>query len=199
MARLGEALAALHAEGELSANAVAVIRLLVLTGCRKGEILTLQWPFVSFERRCLDLPDSKTGAKVVPLAAPALEMLAGLPRHQAKRGEPDWVFPAARGGGGYSLPYKDWQRVAARAGLPGVRIHDLRHSYASVAVSDGVSLNVTAKLLGHRQSRTTERYAHLSDDPVRAAAERTARRIADAMRGTSDRAGVVKLDRGKHA
>jgi integrase len=197
VAHLGEALVALQAEGELNAYAAAAIRLLVLTGCRKSEILTLQWPFVNFERRCLDLPISKSGAKIVPLAAPALEVLAGLPRHEAKAGHPQWVFPAARGGGCYSLPYKDWQRVAARAGLPGVRMHDLRHSFASVAVSDGASLYVTAKLLGHRQSRTTERYAHLSDSPVRAAAERTAKRLADAMRGDVTGGEVVPLERGK--
>jgi integrase len=190
VARLGEALVTLQAEGELNAHAAAAIRLLVLTGCRKSEILTLQWPFVSFNRRCLDLPDSKTGAKAVPLAPSALEVLAGLPRDEPRAGRSHWVFPAARGGGCYSLPYKDWQRVAARAGLPGVRMHDLRHSYASVAVSDGISLYITAKLLGHRQSRTTERYAHLHDDPVRAAAERTAKRLADAMRGSAGANGV---------
>jgi integrase len=197
IARLGEALVTLQTESELNAHAAAVIRLLVLTGCRKSEVLTLQWPFISFNRRCLDLPDSKTGAKVVPLAAPALEVLAALPRDEPRAGHPHWVFPAARGGGCYSLPYKDWQRVATRAGLPGVRLHDLRHSFASVAVSDGISLYVTAKMLGHRQSRTSERYAHLSDDPVRAATERTAKRLADAMRGVFPGGEIMKLERGK--
>ncbi len=194
--RLGEALVALQAEGSLNAHAVGAIRLLILTGCRKSEILTLQWPFVSFERRCLDLPDSKTGAKVVTLAAPALDVLAGLPRHEPRKGRPNWVFPAARGDGCYSMPYKDWQRVAARAGLPGVRVHDLRHSYASVAVSDGISLHVTAKLLGHRQSRTTERYGHLSPGAVQEAAEHTAKRLADALRGGAAGGQVVRLGRG---
>lgn len=185
-----------QAEGGLNRHAAAAIRLLILTGCRKSEILTLEWPFVSFERRCLNLPVSKSGAKAVPLAASALDVLAGLSRDEARAGRPHWVFPAARGGGPYSLPYKDWQTVAARAGLPGVRLHDLRHSYASVAVSDGTSLYITAKLLGHKQSRTTERYAHLEDSPVRAAAERTAKRIADAMRGAAGGGEVVPLGKG---
>lgn len=193
LARLGEALTALVAESEINPHAAAIIRLLILTGCRKSEILTLQWPFVDFERRCLRLPTSKTGAKVVQLGAPALEILADLPRYENAAKGPAWVFPATRGDGYFSLPYKDWQTITAKAGLDGLRIHDLRHSFASACVADGVPLYITGKLLGHTQSRTTERYAHLGDTPVRAAADRTAKRLAEAMRGAGGK--VVKLDR----
>lgn len=193
MARLGDALAQLVAEAEINPHAAAIIRLLILTGCRKSEILTLQWPFVDFERACLRLPTSKTGAKTVQLGAPALEILAGLPRYESKAKGPAWVFPATRGDGYFSLPYKDWQTITAKAGLDGVRIHDLRHSFASACVADGVPLFITGKLLGHTQSRTTERYAHLGDTPLRAAADRTAKRLAEAMRGGGGK--VVKLDR----
>lgn len=111
-----------------------------------------------------------------------LALLAELPR---KQGSP-WVFPAERGAGHLTLPYKDWQRVAERANLPEVRLHDLRHSFASAAVAGGASLYLTSKLLGHKQSRTTERYAHFADDPVRAASNLTANRLADALNGGKD-------------
>lgn len=184
LARLGEAVAAMESEGALHPYAAAVIRLLATTGCRKGEILGLQWPFVDFERRVLDLRDSKTGERPVPLGAAALAVLADLARIKSAAGQPAWVFPAGRGAlGHYSFPYRDWQRVAARAGLANVRLHDLRHSFASLAVSSGTSLYVLSKLLGHSSQRMSERYAHLGDDPLRAAADATARRVADAMNG----------------
>lgn len=189
VARLGEAIIALVQQSRLNPKVAAVIRLLLLTGCRKSEILSLQWSFVSFDRQCLDLPDSKTGARVVPLSAAALDVLAAMPREHAS----PWVFPAERGEGHLTLPYKDWQRVAERADLPGVRLHDLRHSFASAAVAGGASLYLTAKLLGHKQSRTTERYAHFADDPVRAAANAIAGRIADSLNGIGAGDKVARL------
>ncbi len=187
LARLGDTLAAAERDGE-NPFAIAGIRLLLLTGARKSEILTLQWEYVDMDRRCLRLPDSKTGAKVIPLGAPALEVLASLPRTQ---GNP-YVLAGATGGHYVALP-KAWARLRKRAGLDNVRLHDLRHSFASVAVSAGDSLFLVGKVLGHRQSRTTEIYAHLSDDPVRAVADRTARQIAAAMNGDGDSANVVEL------
>ena len=175
LARLADALAAMEAEHRLNRTATAAIRLLLLSGCRKSEILTLRWEWVDVERGVLRLPDSKTGAKVVPLAAAAVKLLAELPR----RG--DYVLPAAKGTGHYTGLQKDWERVRARAGLAGVRVHDLRHSFASFAVADGNSLYLIGKVLGHKQARTTEIYAHLADDPIRAVADRTAARIAAAM------------------
>ncbi|HJU20475.1 MAG TPA: tyrosine-type recombinase/integrase [Stellaceae bacterium] len=181
MARLGDTLAAMEAEKSISATAAAAVRLLLLTGCRKSEILTLRWGWIDFERGCLRLPDSKTGAKVVPLAAAALEMLNELPRDPKS----DFVLPAAKGDGHHVGLQKAWERVRVRANLPDVRLHDLRHSFASFAVADGNTLFMVGKVLGHKQARTTEVYAHLADDPVRAVADRTAARIAAAMKGNA--------------
>jgi len=111
----------------LSTNAAAAVRLLMLTGCRKAEILSLRWEWVDFQRSCLRLPDSKTGAKVVPLAAAALELLSTLRRRSP------YILPGARGSGHYTGLQKDWERLRARAGLDGLRLHDLRHSFASFA------------------------------------------------------------------
>jgi integrase len=117
---------------------------------------------------------------VVALAAAALELLAGL-RKRDPAGT--WVLPAAKGeGGAYTGLQKDWERIRERAGLPGVRLHDLRHSFASFAVADGHTLFLVGKALGHQQTRTTEIYAHLSDDPLRRVADRTASRINAALR-----------------
>lgn len=193
LAKLGDALAAMEAEHQLSATATAAIRLLLLSGCRKAEILTLRWEWVDIERRVLRLPDSKTGPKVVPLAAAAIKLLTELPRGG------DYVLPAAKGAGHYTGLQKDWERVRARAGIGGVRIHDLRHSFASFAVADGNSLYLIGKVLGHKQARTTEIYAHLADDPIRAVADRTAARIAAAMAPAGERnpANVVSIRRGR--
>lgn len=193
LARLADILAAMAAEHRLSPTATAAIRLLLLSGCRKSEILSLRWEWVDVERGVLRLPDSKTGAKAVPLAAAAVKLLAGLPRNDA------FVLPAAKGAGHYTGLQKDWERVRARAGLNGVRVHDLRHSFASFAVADGNSLYLIGKVLGHKQARTTEIYAHLADDPIRVVADRTAARIAAAMApaGERDPAKVVPIRSGR--
>jgi integrase len=181
VARLSDTVAVMEREDRLSPGAAAAIRLLLLTGCRKSEILSLRWEWVDFERGCLRLPDSKTGPKVVPLAAAAMELLNGLPRAS------EYVLPAGKGIGHYTGLQKDWERVRVRAGLHGLRLHDLRHSFASFAVADGHTLFMVGKVLGHKQARTTEGYAHLATDPLRAIADRTAARIAAAMRsGTAE-------------
>ncbi len=175
VARLADAVAAMEAAHRLSATAATAVQLLLLTGCRKSEVLSLRWDWVDFERRMLRLPDSKTGAKVVPLGAAARKLLGKLPRRS------EFVLPAAKGFGYYVGLQKDWKRIRERAELPGLRIHDLRHSFASFAIADGNTLFMVGKVLGHKQARTTEVYAHLADDPVRAVADRTAARIASAM------------------
>ena len=143
---------------------------------------------MNFERACLRLPDSKTGAKVIPLGAPALEILASLPRLE---GNPH-VLPGAKKGAHFMGLPRAWERIKARAGLNDVRLHDLRHSFASVAAGAGDSLILIGALLGHRDQATTQRYAHLSNDPLRAAADRTSGRIAAAMGGQQE-AEVVEL------
>ncbi|HWB49133.1 MAG TPA: tyrosine-type recombinase/integrase [Stellaceae bacterium] len=185
VARLADAIADMESKLELSKTAAAAIRLLMLTGCRKSEILALRPEWVDAARGVLRLPDSKTGAKVVPLASAALELLAALPR------DGSYVLPAAKGDGHYVGIQKDWEKLRERANLPGLRLHDLRHSFASFAVADGNSLYMIGKVLGHRQARTTEGYAHLANDPLRAVADRTANRISAAMKGKKDSAGEV--------
>ena len=199
--KLGDALNAAERDGE-HPSGTAIIRLLLLTGCRLSEILTLQWSYVDFERSVARLPDSKTGAKVVRLGAPALKLLADLPRTESP-----FVFPRARGanisadrtrkvGQGHFVGIQRiWQRVRKAAGLEDVRIHDLRHAFASLSVMGGVSLHVTGALLGHRQAVTTQRYAHLADDPLQAAAERVSSAVAAALAPPKRKANVAKLRR----
>lgn len=183
VARWADTVARMEEERTLHPSAAAGLRLLVLTGCRKSEIMTLNWSFVDFERRCLRLPDSKTGEKVVHLPSAAIDVLRKLPRLS------NWVLPGdkrrrADGDGPYTGLQDAWERVRAHADLADVRIHDLRHSFASFAIADGQSLFMISKLLGHKQTRTTERYAHLAADPIQAAADKTAERISAAIRGT---------------
>jgi len=172
LARLGEALAAWPG----SPYAGAAIKLLVFTGARLGEILGLEWDWVALERGEARLPDSKTGAKTLHLPPPALEVLAGLPRLE---GVP-YVLGAKRG---TTFVEEPWRRLRAAAGLDDVRLHDLRHSFASIAVAGGMGLPIIGKMLGHTQASTTQRYAHLASDPVKAAAATVAGTIAAAMQG----------------
>ena len=188
LARLGVILARTEREGTVSTYVITAIRLLLFTGARLGEILTLKWEHVDIERACLRLPDSKTGQKVLYLNAPALEVLAALPRVE---GNPH-VICGERVGAHLVNLEKPWRRIRAKAGLDDVRIHDLRHSFASVGAAGGLSLPMIGKLLGHTQAATTERYAHLAADPVRAASEEIGKRIAAAMKGQGG-ADVVKL------
>jgi integrase len=160
--------------------AIAAIRILIFTGARKMEILGARWKWVDLERGVLRLPDSKTGAKTVVLTAPARKILAKLPREK----DNPFVFPGAKEKSHLVGLPRVWSRIKKRAGLTDVRLHDLRHSFASFAVSDGSSLFLLGKVLGHAQSKTTEKYAHLADDPVRAVADRTANRIEAAISGS---------------
>jgi integrase len=175
--RLGEVLAEAEIAG-VNPTHIAVIRTLALTGARLGEILRLRWSEIDFERGCLRLPDSKTGYKVVPLGAAALELLAGQERRS------DYVFPSdVKIGNPIADVSHVWQRVRKTAGLADVRLHDLRHSFASNIVNAGGTLPVIGALLGHRNIATTQRYAHLADDPLRAVADRAAGSIAAALAG----------------
>ncbi|HME71117.1 MAG TPA: site-specific integrase [Myxococcota bacterium] len=189
LGRLGDALAAAEAEGIELKGALAAIRLLILTGARRSEILSLQWPHVDLERRCLRLPDSKSGAKSVVLNAPALEALAGLARD---RSDSPWVIQGAKPGRPLVNITKPWFRLRTRAGLDGVRLHDLRHNYASIGAAAGMGLYIVGKLLGHTRATTTERYSHLAMDPLREASERIGARIAAALAGKPD-ADVVPI------
>jgi integrase len=174
LGRLGEAIAAAEALGVESPYALAALRLLILTGCRKNEILSAKHAYVDRWHRCLRLPDSKTGAKVVHLGAAALKVVEGL----EPLGDNPYLLPGKGGEGHLINLQKPWERIRAAAGLDDVRIHDLRHSFASLGVASGDSLFVVGALLGHRSSKTTQRYAHLADSPVKNAAERISREVA---------------------
>ena len=191
LARLGDVLAMAEREGTETVFIIAAIRLLLFTGARLGEILGLRWEYVDIERACLRLPESKTGQKVLYLNAPAMEVLATLPRVE---GNP-FVICGEREGAHLVNLEKPWRRIRARAGLDDVRIHDLRHSFASFGAAGGLSLPMIGKLLGHTQAATTERYAHLAADPVRAANEAIGARIAAAMKGETTGEDVVSLGR----
>lgn len=178
LTRLGEALTEAEAVGSEGPYVVGAIRLLALTGARLGEILTLRWTHVDLERRMLVLPDSKTGRKTVYLSSPAVDLLAGLPR---LAGNP-FVIPGGRAGAHLVNLEKPWGRIRSRAGLTDVRIHDLRHSYASLAAAHGLSLPIIGRLLGHARASTTERYAHLAAEPLREANELIGARLSTALR-----------------
>ncbi|HAT50873.1 MAG: tyrosine-type recombinase/integrase [Nitrospirae bacterium] len=187
LTRLGEALQQSEQEG-VNPFAVNALRLLLLSGMRRGEVLTLQWSHVDFEQGCLRLPDSKTGAKIVHIGAAAFELLARLPRIE---GNP-YCFPGAvEGQSLVGLP-KIWRKIRDRAGLPDVRIHDTRHGFASIGVISGMGLPVVGALLGHKTPSVTARYAHLSADPLKLAADRISGQIAAALNGTP-KAEVVQL------
>jgi integrase len=172
--RVGEVLREMEEEGVELSSGIAAVRLLILTGCRLGEIVRLKWDYVDFEGRALRLPDSKTGAKTVHLGQPAFDALTAI----ARANDNPWVITGTLP----EAPLYDlqpfWQRVRARAGLKDARIHDLRHTFASTAVAGGQGLPMIGKLLGHTQVQTTARYAHLAVDPVRSAADLVSSAIA---------------------
>ena len=177
--RLGQVLDEVENRNGASTSAVAAIRLLMLTGCRKREILCLRWEDVALDEKELRLPDAKTGARVVPLSPSAVKLLAGLPRVASN----PWVIPGRKPGTHMRNMDRAWKVIQARAGLEDVRIHDLRHSFASRALALGESLPMIGKLLGHSQVETTARYAHLARDSVREAAEHIADSIATDILG----------------
>ena len=173
-----EAEAAAMRNGAVAKSAGAALRLLMLTGCRRNEILTLWWSDVDLEASELRLRDSKTGPRVVPLSPAAVSVLSTRPRIP----ENPWVITGARPGGRLSNLHDHWHRIRSRADLDDVRIHDLRHSFASRALALGENLSTIARLLGHGQVSTTARYAHLARDAVQASASRVSESIAAEIR-----------------
>ena len=152
---------------------VAFIRLLLLTGCRKSEIGTLAWS--DYREGRLFLRDSKTGPRTVWLSSPARAILDGLPRRGC------WIFPSRQQQGPVSSVVFErfWRRVREEADIADVRLHDLRHTYASIAVMQGETVTTTARLLGHNDPGTTLKYAHLSDRSAREATEALASVLAE--------------------
>lgn len=206
-ATLGEALGAAD-RGELtliedgkpkvarvSKWAAAAIRLLIFTGARKGEILGLRWEWIDWQAGRANLPDSKSGRKPLMLPPAALEVLQGLERPASGKG---YVIR----GGNYSDPetplvnLKDpWGIIRNASGLPEVRLHDLRHSFASAMVAGGASLPMIGALLGHKDVKTTTRYAHLATDPLKVAADQVGRVLASHLNGLDEGAEVIPWNR----
>ena len=143
--------------------------LLLLTGGRRNEITQAKWDYVNWERRTLLVPLSKSGKpRAIALNGQALALLRAIPRHD---GNP-FIFPSPVNRKPSASLFFPWDRIRKRAGLADVRLHDLRHSYASFLVNQGISLYVVQGLLGHAHSRTTQRYAHLAHETLLDAAER---------------------------
>lgn len=175
--RLGAALDTTEATKEIHASAAAAIRLLLVTGARKSEILTLRWENVDLEHGIIRLPRSKTGPREIFLNKPALAILEDRPRIEGN----SYVITGEKEGAHFVGMGRAWSKVRSAAGLNGVRLHDLRHSFASLALARGATLPMIAKLLGHADISMTARYAHLSEHPVRRAGELAASRAAEAL------------------
>ena len=177
----------------VSPYATAAIRLLILTGCRLREILTLEWSHVDFERGLLFIPDSKTGAKTVVLAAPALAVLSAIERLEGS----NYVIPGDRPNRPRSDLKRPWEQLTRTAALEGVRLHDLRHTFASYGAAAGMGLTIIGRLLGHNDPKTTNRYSHFDTDPLRRAANAVGSKLAASVAKDYAEAGaeVIQLRR----
>ena len=179
--RLGDTLRRMEQEDSESLPAIFCIRLLLLTGCRLSEIQTLKWEYIKWDRQELHLPDSKTGAKIVYISQQVMQVLRDIKHHlDTPIGNPYVIYGKIENTHLHAMQ-KPWRRIRQRALLPDVRIHDLRHSFASYAASQGMSLQMIGKLLGHTQVQTTARYAHLMADPIKEAAGQVANAIGEGI------------------
>ena len=171
--KVGKAMQALkHQE---SHYALSAIKMIMVTGCRTGEILNAKWEYIDFHESKLNLPDSKTGARTIHLSPSAIDILNSLPRHAG------YVFRSPRQNKRLTTLRCLWKKICKLAELKDFRLHDLRHTYASFAVSGGFSLPIIAKMLGHADIKTTERYAHLHQDPVNKAIDDVSLKIKKVM------------------
>ena len=183
-AEIAAVVEALDAYGRTSA--ADCLRLIMLTGCRPGEAMLATWEQFDAQPGFWIKPSSHTKQRKdhrLPLSAPALQLVADI---RARRGEVDageYVFPGQRAGQPLQQLRTCWDAVCKHAGLTGVRIYDLRHTFAATGAGGGLSLPLIGRLLGHTQHRTTQRYAHLADDPLREAADRIATAITKAGQG----------------
>jgi integrase len=188
LARVGAALSDAERNQNEPPPALDAIRMLLFTGARLSEILTLKHEYINHDEGVLDLPESKTGSKSIPLNAPAWEILE---RQPTIEGNP-YVFSGHRHGQHLVGLGHIWDRIRKAAGIPDVRLHDLRHSYASVAVGANLGLPIVGAILGHTQASTTQRYAHLQQDPLKAASELIANKINQAMKAEPKKIRRVK-------
>jgi integrase len=158
-------------------TAVAALRLLMLTGWREKEALTLRWDAVDFARSLVTLEDTKAGRSIRALSAPALALIS----EQPKLDGCPYVFPGKNEGKPIQEIQRLWFAVRAAAKLEDVRLHDLRHTVASFAAAEGYSLYLIGKLLGHKDQRSTARYAHLTDDARKTVADHVGSTIDQAL------------------
>jgi len=173
LGRLGETLRRVDEEDKELPSVPLAIRLLILTGARLSEIVGLRWEHVDLDDEVLRLPDSKTGAKLIHLNRAAVDLFSNAPRVD---GNP-FVCPGTKPGGHLVGIQKAWSRIRALAEIKDVRLHDLRHTYASIAAGEGLSLPIIGGLLGHKKAATTERYAHLADNTKKEAANQIGSKI----------------------
>jgi integrase len=185
--KLGDALETAERNGE-SSQTIVMVRLLILTGCRRGEIEQLRWCEIDEAGRCLRLEDTKTGASIRPLGSPVFDILARLNRRDGC----DYVIPGSKGNRPFLGFPKAWRRIAERAGLSHVTAHTLRHSFASTANDLGFTEPTIAAMVGHSHGTITGRYIHHLDSALIAATDRVARHIHGCM-STAPVAQVVSL------
>lgn len=159
-------------------STINAIRLLLLTGCRLSEILTLKWEYIDIENFRINFPDSKTGKKTTYISPFAIEILNSIPKVENN----PYVLQGKVEGKNLANLQKAWIKIREKAGIPDVRIHDLRHSFASIGAASGLSLPIIGALLGHNQVKTTARYAHLVGDPLREAASLIGDKIKSAIK-----------------
>ena len=171
---LGDALRKAESEGSETQSAIDAIWLLMLTGCRLNEIMTLKWKHVDIETGELSLLESKTGAKIVHLGTAAIDRFKVIKRTE----DNEFVITGKKSGAHLTDLQHPWRRIRRMAKLDDVRLHDLRHSFASRGLVVGEGLPMIGKLLGHSQVQTTARYAHLVNDPIKSAANRIAEGIS---------------------
>jgi len=177
LARLGAAIKAGQETSDINVYIAAAIQLLLLTRARLNEMLSARWQWVDWDRRVINLPDSKTGARPIYLSDAALGVLRTL-HERGDRGTSDYIVKGRHHGKPLVNLAKPWHRLCAAANLQGVRLHDLRHTAASIGVGSGVTLPIVGRLLGHSQPQTTQRYAHVDSDPALIAANRIGEAIA---------------------
>ena len=178
--RLGNVLKSFQTLHKMNLYIVGAIRLLLLTGARVNEIITAKWEWVDFDRRVINLPDSKTGKKALFLSNTAVDILKDLREIPEKEDNP-YIIRGRKPNSHLACISKAWQRIRKEADIEDVRLHDLRHAAASIAVGQGTNLPIIGRLLGHSQASTTQRYAHVDIDPALTAANKIGKVVSGAL------------------
>lgn len=189
LSRLGKVLSKVEKKNKEWPSVVTLVRLLILTGARQSEIINLKWEDVDFDLEILRIPDSKTGAKLIPMSGPVREILEKAPRIVGN----DYVCFGRKPGEPLKWPHGSWSKIRKKAEIEDVRLHDLRHSFASIGVGAGLGLPIIGALLGHTQAATTQRYAHLANDPLKAATEEIGQKITEAMSKEPSKGKVIPI------